>query len=146
MASVKERGDKLVGPLGQGTRVVLDPQETAAIWAEVRDATVFAKGSGDLWRISVKPGDAPGVVTRLGDAKVMLDWGGGLIWAEVPAGTDLRAVIGEIKGHATIVRADADTRARLGSFHPEPTPLAKISAGLRTKFDPRGILNPGVMG
>jgi glycolate oxidase FAD binding subunit len=30
-------------------------------------------------------------------------------------------------------------------FEPEPAPLARISAGLRAKFDPKGILNPGRM-
>jgi glycolate oxidase FAD binding subunit len=30
-------------------------------------------------------------------------------------------------------------------FEPEPAPLAAISAGLRAKFDPAGILNPGRM-
>jgi len=31
-------------------------------------------------------------------------------------------------------------------FHPEPAPLAQIATGLRAQFDPRGILNPGLMG
>jgi glycolate oxidase FAD binding subunit len=31
-------------------------------------------------------------------------------------------------------------------FHPEPAPVAAIAAGLRRRFDPAGILNPGRMG
>ena len=51
-----------------------------------------------------------------------------------------------VPGHATLMRASADTVARLGRFHPEPEPLARISAGLRARFDPRGIFNRGLMG
>ena len=31
-------------------------------------------------------------------------------------------------------------------FHPEPAPVAALTRGLRQKFDPRGILNTGLMG
>ena len=31
-------------------------------------------------------------------------------------------------------------------FQPEPAPIAALTRGLRQKFDPRGILNPGLMG
>jgi glycolate oxidase FAD binding subunit len=30
-------------------------------------------------------------------------------------------------------------------FHPEAPGVARLSAGLRRRFDPRGILNPGLM-
>ena len=48
--------------------------------------------------------------------------------------------------HATLVRASEETRARIAPFPPEPGPLATLSQGLRRKFDPRGVLNPGLMG
>ena len=50
-----------------------------------------------------------------------------------------------IAGHATLVRASEAAKARQGVFHPEPAPVAALSAGLRARFDPRGILNPGRM-
>jgi len=143
-ASVSERANKLAALLGQGAQVDTDPDP--AIWADVRDAALFEGGSEDVWRISVKPSDAPEVVRRVPASKTLLDWGGGLIWVGVAPGSDVRTMLGGISGHATLVRADATTRARLGKFQPEPAPLASISAGLRAKFDPRGILNPGVMG
>ena len=43
------------------------------------------------------------------------------------------------------LRASEATRARIAPFQPEPAPIAALSAGLRAKFDPRGILNPGLM-
>ena len=117
--------------------------EAPCDWAAIRDATVLP-GEGDIWRLSVKPSDAPGVLERLGAQAALLDWGGGLIWARMAAGSDVRARM-QVPGHATLLRAAPDTRARLGVFHPEPPALAAISTGLRAKFDPRGLLNSGLM-
>ncbi len=78
--------------------------------------------------------------------EVMLDWGGGLIWALLPEGRDARAAMGGVPGHATLIRAAAETRARLPMFHPEAQGVAALAAGLRAEFDPRGILNPCLMG
>jgi glycolate oxidase FAD binding subunit len=75
-----------------------------------------------------------------------MDWGGGLIWLLTRPGYDLRAALGPVQGHATLMRATGDTHERLGTFHPEPPPVAAITAGLRARFDPRGILNRGLMG
>jgi glycolate oxidase FAD binding subunit len=76
---------------------------------------------------------------------VLFDWGGGLIWALVPDGTDLRAQLGTFSGHATLIRASEETRARLSVFQPEPAPVAALSEGLRRQFDPKGLLNSGIM-
>ena len=116
----------------------------AAIWRDLRDVAGFAGRTGDVWRLSVKPSDAPALAARIG-GEVIFDLGGGLIWALVAEGTDLRARLCDFAGHATLIRADAATRARIAAFQPEPAPLAAIAARLRAQFDPRGILNPGLM-
>ena len=72
----------------------------------------------------------------------MLDWGGALIWAAIPPGTDLRAHLGPFAGHATRLRGSGGGIPR---FHPEPAPLAALARGLRARFDPKGILNQGLM-
>jgi glycolate oxidase FAD binding subunit len=113
-------------------------------WAQIRDVTDFATRPGDVWRLSVKPSDAPGIVGRL-NMPARYDWGGGLVWVLAPEGTDLRAIIGPFAGHATLIRASHTTRAAIQPFHPEPAANATLTKGLRTKFDPRGILNPGLM-
>ena len=123
-----------------------DPARSAGLWRAVRDVTDFADRAGDVWRVSVKPTDGPAIAARAQAEEALLDWGGGLVWLLVAPGTDLRGRLGDFAGHATLVRADAETHARLGTFHPEPAPLAAIAAGLRAKFDPRGVLNPGLMG
>jgi glycolate oxidase FAD binding subunit len=145
--SVAYRAEHLTDLLkGFGDVCQLDgAQASAPLWHTVRDVTEFHTAKGDVWRISVKPTDAPDLSARMQAERLLFDWGGGLIWALVPQGTDLRARLGAFDGHATIVRADEQTKDRLGLFQPEPGPLATISAGLRARFDPRGLLNAGVM-
>lgn len=134
---------KLLAPYGV-VRVITDAAQVAALWRDLRDVKAFAGRVGDVWRVAIKPSDAPAMAARIG-GEVMFDLGGGLIWALVPVGTDLRARLGDFKGHATLIRADAATRARIATFQPEAPALAAIAAALRAQFDPRGILNPGLM-
>ncbi len=58
----------------------------------------------------------------------------------------MRARRGAWGGHATLIRADEATRAALPVFQPEDSPLRALAEGLRRQFDPKGILNPGLMG
>ncbi|MFV1875171.1 FAD-binding protein [Nioella sp.] len=125
--------------------VETDPERVLAGWNWVRDVEPFHGRAGDVWRVSVKPSDGPEIAARAG-GDVLMDWGGGLVWALVPEGTDLRAKLRDFAGHATLIRASEETRARLPVFQPEPAPVAALSEGLRRKFDPKGILNPGIMG
>ncbi|MCC5992617.1 MAG: FAD-binding protein [Rhodobacteraceae bacterium] len=138
------RRDKLREALG-GAWEVLEGADSAGFWRDIRDLRAFAGQGGDVWRISVKPSDAPELVARA-YCPVVMDWGGGLIWALCDEGRDLRADMGSFSGHATLIRASEATRARLPVFQPEPAAVAALAQGLRARFDPRGILNPGLMG
>lgn len=115
------------------------------LWRGIRDVSAFHEREGDVWRISVKPSDALVLAEQLQADAIQFDWGGGLAWVLMPEGVDPRARM-KVPGHATLVRANRETRSRLGQFEPQPAPLEVISAGLRAKFDPRGILNAGLMG
>lgn len=141
--SVAYRAEALTKHLMKFGAVNVDDNANSvqATWAAIRDVAGFADQDGDVWRLSVKPSDAPGLVTKMSAKAVQYDWGGGLIWALTDAGRDIRAALGDFDGHATLIRGDAN----VPHFQPEPAPLAAITAGLRTKFDPRGILNPGMM-
>lgn len=144
-ASVAYRAGALAGHLaGFGTCARLDAGESADLWAGVRDVATFHAAAGDVWRLSVKPSDAPDIVTKAG-GRALYDWGGGLIWLLMPEGCDLRALLGPINGHATLIRANTATRAGIASFHPAPATVTALAEGLRRRFDPRGILNPGLM-
>ncbi len=139
-ASVKYRAGKLQELL-KGYGDVAVTQGDGAEWAAVRDVTAFADQPGNVWRISAKPSDAPELVRKIEANAVQYDWGGGLIWALADEGRDLRAALGDFDGHATLIRGTAD----VPTFHPEIPALAAITTGLRAKFDPRGILNSGIM-
>ena len=52
---------------------------------------------------------------------------------------------GRAKGHATLVRAPDEARARADVFQPQPRTLMDLSARVKTSFDPDRILNPGRM-
>ena len=146
--SVRYRSEKLRRLLAEFGEPGLetDVGANAGLWADVRDLRAFAGSDSDVWRISVKPTDAPAAAARLDAERTIFDWGGGLIWAEVEPGRDIRPVLAGIAGHATLIRAAEDTRRRIPVFQPEPAAVETLAAGLRRQFDPRGILNPGLMG
>ncbi|MCY1126859.1 FAD-binding protein [Frigidibacter sp. RF13] len=114
-------------------------------WQSVRDVVAFHAVPGDVWCLAVKPSEAPGVAARAEAEDALFDWGGGRIWLRVGEGTDLRTRLGPFAGHATLIRATAETRARIAPFPPEVPPVAALSQALRARFDPRQILNPGLM-
>lgn len=146
-ASVKYRAEKLTDLLKSYGDITVeigdqpDGQGSTESWEAVRDVSAFAGKDGDVWRFSVKPSDGPALVAKMDAKAVQYDWGGGLIWALADAGRDLRAAVGQFDGHATLMRGNAD----VPTFHPEAPAIAAITAGLRAKFDPRGILNSGIM-
>ena len=139
--SVRYRAGKLKELLGRFGEVSVEVGDDTSRWTALRDVTALAGQDGDVWRVSAKPSDAAELVARMDANTVQYDWGGGLIWALTDAGRDLRSALGTFDGHATLIRGDADVPV----FHPEPSALAAITAGLRAKFDPRGILNSGIM-
>ena len=143
--SVAYRLDRLAVELGSFGPVSEEP-DPAELWRSIRDVHAFQSEPGDVWRLSVKPGDAPAIAALTGADQLLFDWGGGLIWVRVPEGTDLRQRLGAFAGHATLVRADRETSDKLGRFQPEVSAIAALSKGIREKFDPRGLFNRGLMG
>ena len=83
------------------------------------------------------------IAARAGAEAALYDWGGGLIWFLMQPGSDLRARIAPFAGHATRVRQQQSDQ--IAVFQPELPALAALAKGLRAKFDPRNILNPGLM-
>jgi glycolate oxidase FAD binding subunit len=106
-----------------------------------------------IWRVSVKPSDAPFVAERARRAfpsAVLYDWGGGLIWIAGGKGADagatvIRAAVAAVGGHATLVRAPDNIRLSVPVFEPQPEGVMALSRRLKETFDPEGILNPGRM-
>ncbi|MBB3992396.1 glycolate oxidase FAD binding subunit [Sulfitobacter undariae] len=136
--SVRYRMEALQKLLGGENHVV---QEAGILWAGWRDVAGFAAVDEDIWRVSCKPSDGPALAAKSGALGVRYDWAGGLIWLRMPAGHDLREALGRYDGHATLIRGKDQQR-----FEPEATGVARLTAGLRERFDPRNLLNRGLMG
>ena len=133
---------------------VLDEAQSVALWQAIRDLDALAAPAGaPVWRVSVKPGDGPAVadaVRKSFDARVLYDWGGGLVWIAGGEGTDagaavVRAAVAAVGGHAMLVRAPDDVRNVVEVFQPLPVPLMDLTRKLKATFDPAGILSPGRM-
>nr|WP_044007248.1 FAD-binding protein [Jannaschia sp. CCS1] len=159
--SVQYRVEQLSALLGKMgvVEVISDPDASAALWTRLRDVTDFADGTSAVWRVSMKPSD---LMTRRvpdlgGDLDVQYDWAGGLAWMRMADGAEDAQIVerhGAIQaavtanggGHATLFKAPDAVHAHVCAFQPEPPGVAALSKGLRVQFDPRGILNPGLMG
>ena len=119
---------------------VRDPEEVAEAWRALRDVAPLQGAAGDVWRIHCRPSAAPELAARLAPERLLVDWGGGLLWALLPEGADARARLGAFDGHATRVRGAPVPG--VPALPPEPAAVAALTAGLKARFDPRGILNP----
>ncbi|MFP7569522.1 FAD-binding protein [Marivita sp. S2033] len=140
--SVSYRADRISALYpDQPVRVERAPEVVAEQWVSVRDVAPFHDHGGDVWRVSCTPSKAAELGAMMQADALLYDWGGGLIWVRVPAGVDLRARLGAFDGHATLVRGSGHAK-----FQPEPDDIAALSKGLRERFDPKGILNTGLMG
>lgn len=138
--SVAYRSRELTARVG-GDVARVEGAASAALWREVRDVVPLQAKPGDIWRIATLPTAASEIVAQLAGEAVW-DWGGGLIWLRVDAdrGAEVAAAVAG-RGHATLVRGQGGP-----VFPPEAPEVAALIAGVKAKFDPRGILNAGMMG
>ncbi|MBL4646195.1 MAG: 2-hydroxy-acid oxidase [Hyphomicrobiales bacterium] len=130
--------------------------DSEALWRDIRDVVPLAEPADRaIWKISVAPTKGAQFVQRFRekqDFDAMYDWSGGLIWIALDPATNgdaganaLRAIVKELGGHATLIRGSQELRARIDVFQPLSAPLAKITRGIKTSFDPDGIFNSGLM-
>ena len=136
-----------------GTIEVLGDDVSLAFWGELRQLSVLPVSAKPLWRISTNPTAGHKIVKAIGrymPVEAFYDWSGGLIWLEVPesadaGASDIRRVVAQYGGHATLVRAAPAVRASIAVFQPLDPGTERLSRGLKAAFDPAGILNPGRM-
>jgi glycolate oxidase FAD binding subunit len=127
------------------------------LWRAVRDLTPFAAnrtgGDRPLWRISTAPSrgaELGRAVAAEGEAEMIYDWAGGLLWVVVAPADDagaalVRRAVKTYGGHATLIRASMAARAALDVFEPQEAGLAALTRRVKNSFDPKAILNPGRM-
>jgi glycolate oxidase FAD binding subunit len=157
--SVAARHDSLIMEhRAAGTIERLGDAESVALWRAVGEvAPLLDPGGRAVWRISVAPArgaELAEAAARALDARWLLDWGGGLLWAAVPetgdAGAEMirsaiRGPDDRGTGHATLVKASPGLRRAVAVFEPQPAALAALSLRVKEAFDPMHILNPGRM-
>jgi len=155
--SVETRLDALAAMLvDESARFeVLQQADSAGLWASLRDAAPIASHSGQIWRISVAPTDGFRVMEALRRAGAPVlahyyDWAGGLIWLCLDSAADahsgaIRTAVDAHGGHAMLIRASEDMRARVDVFHPQPSPLAALNRRVKDSFDPAHVLERGRM-
>ena len=121
-----------------GERV--DQATAEGFWRGIREQSdAFFAGDAPLWRLSL-PSNAPQL--ELPGAQ-LVEWGGALRWLKTNAdAATVRVAATGAGGHATLFRAK-DKPA--GAFAALPPVMAQLHRGLKTAFDPAGILNPGRM-
>ena len=113
-----------------------EPLEQAP-WAAIREHTHPFFAAPPLWRMAVSPVAPP---LPLPGAQ-LLEWGGALRWlAGAGDAAALREAAQRAGGHATLFRAREKSG---GAFAPLGPAAMRLHRGLKTVFDPAGILNPG---
>lgn len=138
---------------GFGAVELLEETPSRALWRAVRDAHALAAEPEEaIWRLSLRPSAAPAAARALEEnfgARLLLDWGGGLIWVAGPATTSAHAAVMQAataaRGTFMLFRAPDALRSAVPVL-PEETPaLAAIGLRVKEALDPAGILNPGRM-
>ncbi len=151
--SVAYRAQRLSALLAEfGQMSALGGEESSNLWRSIRDAEFIAEPRDRaVWRISVAPSRAAPFLARLGETALShcLDWGGGLIWvataANELAAAAVRRALAPSGGHATLMRAPDGLRTAVEVFHPPSELELRLSRGVKSSFDPGGILNFGRM-
>lgn len=123
----------------------LSDEEQAECWNAVRIAAPL-RDAPVLWRISLPAHQSPTLIERLDDGNMgwLMDWAGGLLWLASDAAPErIRSATAELGGHAMLVRAPTDLRARIPFDHPRPAGVMALERRVRRAFDPAGIFESG---
>jgi len=104
-------------------------------WPHFRDATHLAAQPGPLWRIVLRPTQAAVLASRLArlGARMVVDWGGGLLWVSPPPDADILAEMPGLDGHASCLRGGMAETSQQGD------PAQMLATNLVRAFDPRGL-------
>jgi glycolate oxidase FAD binding subunit len=144
-ASVAARAERLAERLADFGRLEDRGAEGESAWTGLQTLSPLP-GEPPLWRIIVPPAAGADIAARLDqlDARWMLDWAGGLVWAAGEADPDaVRAAARAAGGHAQLVRGPAELRARIPAFHPPDPAQGALEERLRRAFDPQGVFETG---
>ncbi|HWJ68661.1 MAG TPA: glycolate oxidase subunit GlcE [Sphingobium sp.] len=139
--SVEARCDALIRLAAPAVTLQRLPEaQAAACWQALCGA---ASLDGPLlWRIHLPASAAAALADWLAaaGARWLIDWGGALLWTDWAGDpATLRNQIAAAGGHAALVRAPADLRARVPALHPRAPGVAALETRVRRAFDPDGV-------
>ncbi|WP_376093315.1 FAD-binding protein [Roseomonas sp. CCTCC AB2023176] len=148
--SVAYRMPRLRGLVGGGD--VIGGDTSRALWRAIRDADPLSPAPEEaVWRLSLRPSEAPAAARALRAAggRLLLDWGGGLVWVAGPATEATHAAVitaaAASGGTFALFRAPDSLRAAVSVIPDEVPPLAALTARIKSALDPDRRLNPGRM-
>ena len=124
----------------------IEAEASALLWRGLRDVTAFADHAF-VTRVSLRPTDMPRFLAAAQAEhrfETQLDWAGGLAWlaSDKESLADFaQSYCAAHGGHATRVKGSFERCA----FQPEAAGVARLSHGLRQRFDPKGLFNPALM-
>ena len=134
-------------------RTLLNEETSRLFWQKIKNVEPITTCNGQVWRLSIAPRDGNDVIKSLQGAGLPIqgyfyDWAGGLIWLAVDPAPHayakiIRMIVDQKGGHATLIRADAETRATIDVFHPQPEVLAQLTSRIKCSFDPACVLERG---
>ena len=118
------------GLLGNAMRRIEDD-----MFGAIGCGETFADLPGDIWRVMIAPSDAPRVAKELNAQHWLGDWAGGLIWLAAPPAdaARIRAVAAKVQGHAMLLRASAENRAKHGLYAAQPPALAALNRSVKAQ-------------
>ncbi len=122
----------------------VEQEASSRLWQEVGGAQALAHHP-IAWRLSIPPGDAPGLLERIEPEDYLLDWGGGLVWIGASQAQPARIRDALDSGHAMLFKAPREVRSATPVFQPLSAPVAAVAARVKAAFDPADRLNPGRM-
>lgn len=144
--SVAARAERLDAEFSKfGAPEKLDRAAGEPVWQELLGGALLG-GEGALWRLAVPLGKGAAIAAACEamGARWIADWAGGLIWSTVDGHEEaIRALASDAGGHATLVRAPAEVRARVPALQPVAPGNAALAARVRRAFDPLGIFEAG---
>jgi glycolate oxidase FAD binding subunit len=136
----------------EGTKSLLDGSadifDGGDIFSGIASGAPLAGHDLDIWRVFVPSAQAAAAIGKIQPSLWFADWAGGVLWVGVLPGNDgvrLRDLIAPFGGHATLLKAAAETRSRVDVFQPEPPARAALTKSVKAAFDPLGLFNPDRM-
>lgn len=146
---LQDKLDSLRAHFASRETIVLEEGVARGLFQDIDNCGLLAETDSAIWRLCVPPSEAHAALEAAKPNQWYADWAGGLLWLALPAtagiATRLRTITARLGGHATLLRASAEARAKLDVFEPEEPARASLTRRVKDAFDAKHVFNPGRM-